>query len=830
MSYLSSNRPSIRNSGATCLIVGLLCLLAVAPARAQESTPALIESLRTATEGESAALSAQLLGRTPAKLRSHRDALFTLAREGFTPEARRTAWACLMDSEDSLNEVLVVTGASSRYLTDLFDAVPLASNRESLEELYKITTKLLLEVPTAISREEKLYGKEIEILTEDLSFPIADLQVKVTGGGLPLSFQASRFSQAPKGDLPTRIGLRLSFPSPRPIDLLEWRMPTGDQPQSPLELIIEDSLGKVMRREAIPPGKATNYRLEGTGDPTLVVQHAVLRSLPHFEGHEKDAFGMLVRQTMKEKHTAVAFASALEIPEQYWDEGHFMWLAEAAIKLSMDNPAANRFSQEHANRMLLAERIGPKLREQSHEALKRVLNRFPVAYRFRIEPAKLALGRDLFRQHCATCHSEPKSGAPVLDGSRWVHGDPGRAGLVLLNGLPSAGKSKGEPPAMGCPSFRDTLSHDEMAGVLTYIRNAWGNDAPEVDTHFVARLAEFTLPDGKSLPLNTRARILEHYPLGIPEGVAHLPGKPDAPHVVFITGDEEYRSEESMPLLARLLNQHFGYAVTVCFSLDKQGRIDPNNALSITGMEALGDADLMVLFTRFRELPEGQFRHFLDYVQSGRPVVGFRTATHAFKYPDNHPNAQWGWKGDKIADLLGQNWITHHGHFGDGHEFLTEVSIDAGNLGHPILKGITPFKAYSWLYHIDGNGYPVHGPITALMSGRALKSKAADKGFPMTNPTAWTKTYAAAPGKEARVFFSTTAHPFDFKEPAMVRLAINGILWALGNEDDIPDRSVQYSIEGYDPNNSGFGEKFKKGLRPEEMLLHSERFSGTRGD
>jgi uncharacterized protein len=306
--------------------------------------------------------------------------------------------------------------------------------------------------------------------------------------------------------------------------------------------------------------------------------------------------------------------------------------------------------------------------------------------------------------------------------------------------------------------------------------------------------------------------------------VAPAADEPNArqPHVVFVTGDEEYRSEESMPMLAKILKRNYSFRVTVCYSLAPDGTIDPNNASSITGIEALDDADLMVLFTRFRDLPDEQFNHFLKYVASGKPVVGFRTATHAFKFDKNKKHQAWGWKGEKIAQLVGQNWITHHGHFGDGHQVLTDVTINADQKTHPILRGVKPYQAYSWLYHVQGGGDKLRGDAKPLLTGRALISGHEKKGdtdrYPLTNPVAWTKTYEGKNGVRGRVFFTTTAHPYDFKNESVRKLALNGILWALSLEDRIPSGGANAKIEGtYAPNNSGFGDKFKPGLKPEKF-------------
>ena len=114
-------------------------------------------------------------------------------------------------------------------------------------------------------------------------------------------------------------------------------------------------------------------------------------------------------------------------------------------------------------------------------------------------------------------------------------------------------------------------------------------------------------------------------PLVYPGGEGPGKGK----HVVLVAGDEEYRSEEMLPQLARILSKHHGFKCTVLFSLNAKGEIDPK-ASNIPGLEALASADLMVLFVRFRHLPDDQMKHLADYVDAGKPVLGIRTATHAF--------------------------------------------------------------------------------------------------------------------------------------------------------------------------------------------------------
>ncbi len=295
----------------------------------------------------------------------------------------------------------------------------------------------------------------------------------------------------------------------------------------------------------------------------------------------------------------------------------------------------------------------------------------------------------------------------------------------------------------------------------------------------------------------------------------------DPYHVVFVIGDEEYRSEESMPMIAKILKRELGCEITLCYSVDSTGTIDPNRSDHIAGLEALEDADLMVMFTRFRRLPQEELQYILDYAESGRPMVGFRTSTHAFNYPKEDSllaaqmNAVWPTK------VFGQQWITHHGHFEDGHGRLTRVDR-AIHPEHPIMSGVESFDAYSWLYHVDGGEWLLHGDSEPLLTGTSMRSNHEEAGrlaqYSLTNPVAWTKSYTGSSGKKARVFFTTLGHPYDFHLQSMRKLALNGIYWALGEEDQIPADGINVDFAApYDPNNSGFGQKYKPGLKPEEI-------------
>jgi type 1 glutamine amidotransferase len=260
-------------------------------------------------------------------------------------------------------------------------------------------------------------------------------------------------------------------------------------------------------------------------------------------------------------------------------------------------------------------------------------------------------------------------------------------------------------------------------------------------------------------------------------GPAAAQATPDAtaPHVVFVTGDDEYRSEISMPMIAGILEAQ-GIRTTVTYA-----RPSPQTKDNIEGLEALETADLMVMFTRFRALPEDQVTRILRFVESGKPLIGLRTSTHAFLYPDGHArqplNDGFG------RDVFGQKWMTHH-----GSRSRTDVTIDGSNAPHTILNGVTPFQARSWLYHVA----PLHDVDMVLLHGTSVNSSKSQeqlKTYPLTQPVAWTRMHKGAP-----VFFTTLGHPEDFTHESMRRLVVNAVLWALRRP--VPEGGANVDVPG----------------------------------
>ena len=230
-----------------------------------------------------------------------------------------------------------------------------------------------------------------------------------------------------------------------------------------------------------------------------------------------------------------------------------------------------------------------------------------------------------------------------------------------------------------------------------------------------------------------------------------------AANFVVLIGEDEYHTWETLPEFAKTSVEPLGHHVTII-------QADPADKNHFPGLiEALKDADLLFLSVRRRTPEKEELDAIRAFLAAGRPLVGIRTASHAFALRPN----------DKLADsklatwqafdpeVLGGNYSNHH-----RGEDKTIITRAPGAGDHAILKGIT-------LTELIGNGTlykntPLAPDAQPLLVGTIPNQP--------SEPVAWTHRYGA---KQARVFYTSLGHPDDFKEPAFRRLLLNAIAWAL---------------------------------------------------
>ena len=291
--------------------------------------------------------------------------------------------------------------------------------------------------------------------------------------------------------------------------------------------------------------------------------------------------------------------------------------------------------------------------------------------------------------------------------------------------------------------------------------------------------------------------------------------------IVLVSGDEEYRSEEALPALARILSLRHGFECVVLFAIDpKDGTINPTVTTNIPGLDALDSADLLVLFTRFRDLPDEQMKHFVSYFDSGRPIVAIRTATHAFdlKSSPTYRRYSWNskeWDGGFGRQILGETWIDHHGK----HKVQsTRAVFTSGAGGDPILRGIASGSIWvpTDVYKVR---LPLPGDARPLLLGEVLEgmkesdAPVAGKPNDPMMPVAWTKTYTGANARTGRVFATTMGSSQDLSNESFRRLLVNACYWAVGRESRIPPKSAVDLVGSYSPLPFGFG-GHAKGVTP----------------
>lgn len=296
------------------------------------------------------------------------------------------------------------------------------------------------------------------------------------------------------------------------------------------------------------------------------------------------------------------------------------------------------------------------------------------------------------------------------------------------------------------------------------------------------------------------------------DGMLHVPagdGPAMGKRIVLIAGDEEYRSEEALPMLARVLAVHHGFECRVLFHVDPaSGAIEPGEHAHVVGLEHLDDADLVVMALRFRRWADADMARFVAYVESGRPIVALRTSTHAFAYPrdDASPFATWSFDRDGGFGkrVLGETWVAHHGEHGVQG---TRGVIEIGSAAHPILRGARDVFGPTDVYAIGA--LPADATVLlrgAIVAGLTPDAAAIDEpdGAPRM-PLVWTRARRIEGDRVQRVVCSTIGSADDLACEDLRRLVVNACYWAAGLEHAIPERARVEPVGGYAPSRFGFG-------------------------
>ena len=290
-------------------------------------------------------------------------------------------------------------------------------------------------------------------------------------------------------------------------------------------------------------------------------------------------------------------------------------------------------------------------------------------------------------------------------------------------------------------------------------------------------------------------------------------------HIVLLAGDHEYRGEETLPALARILARHYGFKCSVFFTTNPAtGFIEPGSS-NIAGLEALRTADLMVVFLRFQDFPDAEMQHIVDYLDRGGPVMGFRTATHAFQI--KRPDAKflkytWNNKSPEFPggfgrQILGETWVSH---YGANHKQSSRLVFSPDQASHPILRGVKDVWVQSGGYTAN----PMPGS-TVLAIGQILNGMTPDAPPAPDKkelPVVWHRTYTGASGTPARVFTTTHGASEDLLNDGFRRMVINAALWSVGLESAILPGNDISLVGPFQPSTFAF-EGYVKGMKPSDL-------------
>jgi hypothetical protein len=287
-------------------------------------------------------------------------------------------------------------------------------------------------------------------------------------------------------------------------------------------------------------------------------------------------------------------------------------------------------------------------------------------------------------------------------------------------------------------------------------------------------------------------------------------------HIVFIAGDHEYRGEETLPALARILAKNHGFKCSFFVTTDPAtGFIKPGSN-HITGLEALKTADLMVVFIRFQAFSDDQLQHISDYLQRGGPVIGLRTSTHGFNgIKGTFERFNEGYRGEDYQfgfgrQVLGEHWV---GHYGQNHKQSSRLVLEPAQATHAILRGVKDV-------HVQCGGYNAD-PMpdsTILARGEVLNGMRSDDPADPSKkvlPVAWVRNYLSDKPR-SRVFCTTHGASEDILNPGFRRMLLNAHLWCLGLESAITADADIAFVGPYNPVTFNFNGA-RQGVKPADI-------------
>ncbi|MGV8878689.1 MAG: PVC-type heme-binding CxxCH protein [Sphingobacteriaceae bacterium] len=764
-------------------------------------------------------------------------ALFT--KESAASPARVAAAGSLINSGEAPAAIYARVASSSKGTAAFLTAIQAIKDGKKRDEFYPLVKSLLDSKSVALSGKVEIKnvpGRYVRISIPDGKGAMSIAELEVISGGVNIALKGTaKQSSMVNGGNPKlaidgntdgvynngsvthtsesgtnpwwEVDLLRSQPIER-INIYNRVDCCNERLENFVVTIFDENHQEILTSGKNPrPNPVTNIPIESLAGSGSLSQ-LVIATLMDMPGHKEAVYADLLTRLQKGQYEGEIVNALATIKTSDFPQGSIKSLADNLLAFLQKVPALNRDQKSFKTGSELLSGLSARLTKAERDKIKASLSglqfveitihSIPERMKFDISEFTVIAGQPvkiIFKNPDAMPHN-----VVVLN--------PGKAEAV--------GTLAGKMTSGFIPQSKDIIAHTKL------VNNGQTDEikfiAPEktADYDFICSFpGHWSMMRGvmkvvTSAEANDNSKYRTVYKGDKGQGL----GK----KIVFIATDHEYRSEESLPALARILAKRYGFTCTVLWALDESGNILPGSS-NLKGLDVLDDADLMVIFTRFADFADDEMQHIDDYLKRGGPVMGFRTATHAFSIKST---AKWGhyswdyngplkeWKNGFGKRVLGETWVDH---YGTNHKQASKLIVENDQKLHPIMRGVKNIWAQSGGYVANPDN------STILAKGQVLNGMTPDAEPDKTKellPVAWVRTYDLGTGKKGRVFATTHGASEDLLSEGFRRMVINASLWTVGLESSIkPDNNVDF-VGNYSPTTFNF-EGYKANVKPADL-------------
>lgn len=761
-----------------------------------------------------------------------------LAKEGATSQARTAAVIALININESPVSIYNRVANSPEGISSLLAAVQMIPDGKKRGEFYPLVKKILFSGSAKLLNTEvqvsTVMGRYVQLLIPQRSGILSLAEVEVWSGGSNVALQGVTRQSGADGNPQLALdgktdgkngGITQTESASNPM----WEVDLGkvysinrinvwngidccgEQLDNFIIKILDKNHEVVLKSKSLDsPDPVFNIPVAGFAGKENLAQLS-MTTLLNMPGHEAEAFSDLNSLLNEGKLEGAVINAISDMDTHAWPENKIRTLSQDVLRYLQEIPPFDRDQSSFENGALLLAKLGAQLPGSDRIEMKAALQK--------IQMVEIAISSIPEKMKFDINNFTVIAGQPVK--ITLTNPDAMPHNLLILN--PGKAEEVGTMAgAMGEAGFRKNFVPDSKE-ILSASRLV---KLGEVD------VMKFTAPE-KTGNYDFICSFPGHWSMmrGIMKVVPAVEDSLDkykvvykgdkgpgvGKNIVFIASDHEYRSEETLPALARILAKHYGFTCTVIFGLDDNGNILPGSS-NLRGLEALEDADLMVIFTRFSNFINEEMQYIDNYLKRGGPVIGLRTATHAFSnkgntkwehYSYNYDGPREAWEDGFGELILGETWV---GHYGKNHEQASRIITEESQEDHPVMRGVKDVI-------VQSGGYIAYPKGTVVARGQILNGMTADAEPDSKKeklPVAWVRNYTLESGASGRVFATTHGASEDLLNEGFRRMLVNAALWSMAMENEIKEDNDVSFVGPYQPTTFNFN-GYKANVKPADL-------------